>query len=581
MAIPGTVREHVFGVAMSWAMSWQTRRAGFSGLFYASAAMMTASLLLGGGTRGGFLSDAILELLAIPAFLLAVASLADLRWGSADAPRRARWALLFCLAIALLPLIQLVPLPPRIWTRLPGREVSTAVFDTIGGARPWLPISVAPDATAVGALSLLPPFAIFLGTLQLGYRERRWISLLAIVIGVVSVFLGLTQLAQGPTSSLRFFAITNIDGAVGFFANRNHFAALLYSLLLFAAAWTTDVIVKARFWNDLRRLEPRVVVPLTASVLVCVVLLVGEMAARSRAGLGLTLIALAGGVALAVVARRTSSAVTPRKLALAATVLVVIVVVQVGLYRTLGRFVADSLEDARIAFAHNTLEAALAFMPLGSGVGTFVPVYAMFERPGDALPFVYANHAHDDYLEIWLETGVMGIALLGLFVIRVGLIGVRLWRQPPAGAGELDWSLIRAATVVIALVMAHSFVDYPLRTGAMMAIFAFCCALLVEPLRPPQREPRGSENQPSALEGESRVAQRGRQRDAVAATKVPAAAKASTVPVNRPRPPALPSGQPTAAPDAPPARGGGRWGEDIEWPDAWRQSNGSTDNKES
>ena len=81
MVIPGTVREHVFGAAMSRAMSravsWQTRRAGLSGLFYASAAMMMASLLLGGGTRGGFLSDAILELLAIPAFLLAIALHAD------------------------------------------------------------------------------------------------------------------------------------------------------------------------------------------------------------------------------------------------------------------------------------------------------------------------------------------------------------------------------------------------------------------------------------------------------------------------------------------------------------------------
>ena len=577
MVIPGTVREHVFSAAMSRAMSramsWWTRRAGLSGLFYASAAMMMASLLLGGGTRGGFLSDAILELLAIPAFLLAIASLADLPWASADLRRRARWALLFCLAIALLPLIQLVPLPPRIWTRLPGHEAVTAVFDAIGGARPWLPISVAPNATAVGALSLLPPLAIFLGTVQLGYRERRWISLLAMAIGVVSVFLGLTQLAQGPTSSLRFFAVTNTDEAVGFFANRNHFAALLYSLLLFAAAWTTDVIVKAGSWNDLRRIETRVVVPLTASVMVCVVLLVGEVAARSRAGLGLTLIALAGGVALAVVGRRTSSAVTPRKLALAATALVVIVVVQFGLYRTLAHLVADPLEDARITFAHKTLKAVLAFMPLGSGVGTFVPVYAMFERPGDALPYVYANHAHNDYLEIWLETGVMGIALLGLFVVRVGLIGARLWRRPPAGAGELDWSLIRAATIVIVLIMAHSFVDYPLRTGTMMAIFAFCCALLVEPLRPPPREPR-------ALESAPRAAQRGRHPVAAAATKEPAMAKASAVPGNRPRPTALPSAQPTAAPPAPPARGG-RWGEDIEWPDAWRQSNERTDDKES
>jgi O-antigen ligase len=567
MVAPGTVRERVFGAAMPW----EATRAELGGLFYASAGVMMASLLLGGGTRDGFLSDAILELLAIPAFLLAIASLGDLPWSRADVRRRASWALLFCLAIASLPLVQLVPLPPQVWTRLRGREAVTAIFDIIGGARPWLPISVAPNATAVSALSLLPPFTIFLATLQLGYRERRWISQLAVAIGVVSVFLGLTQLAEGPASSLRFFAVTNIDEAVGFFANRNHFAALLYSLLLFAVAWTTDVIVAAGSWNDLKRLEARVVVPLTASVMVCVVLLVGEVMARSRAGFGLTLVALAGGVALAVVGRRASTVVTPRKLALAATALVVFVVLQFGLYRMLGRLAVDPLEDARLAFAHNTLKAALAFMPLGSGVGTFVPVYAMFETPADALPYVYANHAHNDYLEIWLETGVMGIALLGLFIVWIGLAGVRQWRQPPAGAGELDWSLIRAASVIIALIMAHSFVDYPLRTGAMMAIFAFCCALLIEPLRLPQRERRGSENEPRALERGPSAAQRDRHRDADAAIKEPAVAKASAAAAARRQPPALPSARPTAAPAAPPARRGGRWGEDIEWPDAWRK----------
>jgi hypothetical protein len=37
----------------------------------------------------------------------------------------------------------------------------------------------------------------------------------------------LLQVAQGPRL-LRLFAVTNLSEAVGFFANRNHFAALLF-----------------------------------------------------------------------------------------------------------------------------------------------------------------------------------------------------------------------------------------------------------------------------------------------------------------------------------------------------------------
>ena len=64
------------------------------------------------------------------------------------------------------------------------------------------------------------------------------------------------------------------------------------------------------------------------------------------------------------------------------------------------------MEGARIPFAHNTITAAKAYMPFGSGVGTFVSVYPGFEPAHDAISNVYANHAHNDLLEVWLEGGV-------------------------------------------------------------------------------------------------------------------------------------------------------------------------------
>jgi hypothetical protein len=42
--------------------------------------------------------------------------------------------------------------------------------------------------------------------------------------------------------------------------------------------------------------------------------------------------------------------------------------------------------------------------------------------------------------------------------------------------------LIAGAAIVISLIVAYSVVDYLLRTGAMMALFALARALLVEPL---------------------------------------------------------------------------------------------------
>jgi hypothetical protein len=187
-------------------------------------------------------------------------------------------------------------------------------------------------------------------------------------------------------------------------------------------------------------------------------------------------------------------------------------------------------------------------MPFGSGMGTFVPVYAMFERPGDVLANVYANRAHNDLLELWLESGVLGIALMGIFAAWFIAVSLKIWRRSPEGAGTIDASLARAATLIILLLVAHSFVDYPLRTGAMMAIMAFACALLIVPPPTPQGEvPARAEALPFSDAGLSRQQVYEQQL--------------------RPVWPALDQ----QASDAKGQRPGERWGKDIEWPEEWRK----------
>ena len=168
-------------------------------LFYLCAVVVVAGLTLGGGTRQGFLSDAILQLLAIPLLLVSLWRLVELPW-----TKQARLALWFCCAIALLPLLQLLPLPPWLWTALPNRQPSVEAFEILKRAVPWMPISVSPQSTWLSGLSLIPPIAIFLGTLLLSYRERRFLTLIILTFGIISVFVGLLQIAQGQQSALRF-----------------------------------------------------------------------------------------------------------------------------------------------------------------------------------------------------------------------------------------------------------------------------------------------------------------------------------------------------------------------------------------
>lgn len=161
----GNFREQPLGTAISGLVLAQIRERRPSLILGVCAFTVICALLLGGGTRGGFLSDAVLELLAVPALLVALSSLIDLSKRKVAIKSDAHWALVLCTAIAIVPLVQLVPLPPWLWTMLPGREEMTRVFGLLGHGLPWMPISVSPSSTWLSFLSLLPPMAIFLAAI--------------------------------------------------------------------------------------------------------------------------------------------------------------------------------------------------------------------------------------------------------------------------------------------------------------------------------------------------------------------------------------------------------------------------------
>lgn len=511
--------------------------------FFLCAIVLVGCVLLGGNAGTGFLSDSLLQLVSIPLALFSVWQLQDL-----PPDRRPRWTLVFCLALVLVPLLQLVPLPPAVWTALPNRQAAVATFELLDRELPWLPLSLSPQATWLSALSLLPPIAVFLGTLVLGYRQRRRLSLVLLGVGIVSVVVGLSQVAQGPNSSLRFYQVTNPGEAVGFFANRNHFAAFLYCLTILAAAWMVEV--GASFAAREKSADTRQLVMLVASFTVLVMLVAAQAMARSRAGLGLTIVALLGGMALAFSDRRTITGVTPARLLLGAIALALMFGVQFALYRVLERFTDDPLADARITFVGLTMAAAKSYLPFGSGVGTFVPVYAAVERPEHALIDTYVNRAHNDVAEVSLEAGVVGVALLAVFLFWLGASSLRLWRGNIASSREIDLALARGAALVVTLLIVHSFVDYPLRTAAMMAVMAFACALLIDP-------PAGVGDAADADNREETL-----QRDAAFARQ-PAPRWRPPLP-SFPDPAPVPAGAKARRPAEP-------WGSGLEWPEEWRQ----------
>ena len=355
----------------------------------------------------------------------------------------------------------------------------------------WHGLSLHPDATALAALSLILPAALFLGIIRLDAGGRRSVAVCVVAVAGISVFLGLAQVADnGQDSALYFFEITNRGDSVGFFANRNHFAALMYVAVVLASVWAINAILD--LWKDGERAGPGPAVVLTASLALMVTFSVAQIVARSRAGAGLAAVGWAG-IALLLIQDRRNQRRGRSLLALAGIgVTVLLFASQFGLGGLLERFDPIDSRDARLIAANAMIDKAPGYLPFGSGMATFRPVYAMIERREDLLANTYINQGHNDLLQIWLEAGYFGVGALALFALCYVHRSFRVWWKSDGTTPDADLLLARAAAFAILLLLAHSLVDYPLRTSAGMAMFAICCALICKPVRMPPPGSGGS-----------------------------------------------------------------------------------------
>ena len=431
---------------------------------YTSFVVVLAMLFGAGGIQGW--SDAVVQLAALPLLAWALFRLNPSQLG-----RGGQWAIVLLCAILALPLLQLIPLPPSLWSGLPGRREFASGYEAAGMALPWLPISLDPPATRLGLLSLLPATAIFLAMLSLEQRSRRILIVPIFIVVFASVVLDLQQTWDGPDSPLRFYASTERFRAVGFFANSNHNAAFLYCAIPFAIAWAIGLVL------DRRRNRA---IGLALLALLTLTIIFGLATTQSRAGLALLFVAGLSGLLLAWRHDRGQSGRRLLRFAIAANVIALILAFQFGFVTLMQRVEGKGIEDMRWPVYRITSQAAIANLPFGSGFGTFVPVYDKF-APRTLLAENYVNQAHNDWLDLWLTGGVPALILVLGFLAWLGVAPFRLWGSAQPEAPVLDLALAQAASIVIVLLLLHSVVDYPLRTPTLSVLFAMACAFLIPP----------------------------------------------------------------------------------------------------
>ncbi len=462
-------------------MRWQPPKHGapagrrFSGeqiLAWLTAAVMVVGTALGGATRYNLAPIMIIETACLP--LLAYTLW---RMTAAPLPKDFRLPLILIGAAFAILIIQLIPLPGPIWAVLPGHGPAAAVR-RMAGVTGWAPISLLPSETLSHLLALLPPVAVFLGVAGLSTNSKRWLSLVPLGMSLVSVAIGVAQIAGGPDSPLYFVEGANTDSAVGLFVNRNHQASMLVAALPLAALWL----------NLDRHQRRKTLIPVAFAIAIFMVEIVALVVVKSRAGVLLTVPAL---VASLMLVWRNEMGEGRRGATLLGGVIAIVLLVAVafGIGPVLDRFTSanDTEMGGRLTAALSTLHTTLEYLPFGSGSGTFVPVFAGHE-PIDLMGPKFWNHAHNDFLEIFLETGLMGLAALVGFLYWVARRTLVAWASPSSNSANLAC----AGSIVVILLLLHSTIDYPLRTLTMATVFAYACGLLVNPGGEARRSRRSS-----------------------------------------------------------------------------------------
>lgn len=423
-------------------------------LIVSALLLLGVALVFGGASRLNASQVALVELSALPLMVLA-GGLAM----NAEFWIRHRTVLLISAGVIAIPLLQLVPLPPALWTALPGREDMVMGLGLADLTTGWNAATVSPDRTVASALALIPPMALLLAVLAGPRQLGVWLVRLLLAVAVISVVLGAAQLANGST---RFYPWPTTDKGhvVGFFANRNHFATLLLMTLPFAAAFAAlERKRKRRAWVQ------------SAAVGYAVLVMIALAGGGSRAGM--LLFGPAAAISMAIWLASAAPRLSKRGLlALLLGASIIAVLAAFAFAPVLDRFDGSTDEGGRLDSWMVVIETIPTYLPIGAGTGTFDPVYRSVE-PLSRLDPTFLNQAHNDWIEILLESGLLGAIALAIFCGWWALRTIHVWRTK----GERTY-LGRAASAAILMLLLHSVVDYPVRTLTIAVILALSVALL-------------------------------------------------------------------------------------------------------
>ena len=133
----------------------------------------------------------------------------------------------------------------------------------------------------------------------------------------------------------------------------------------------------------------------------------------------------------------------------------------------------EDLEEGRLSIWKSTYNIFKDYPVLGTGFGSFVYIFPSYSLRSNQ---AWVNHAHNDWLELLSDTGIIGFLIIfsGAFYLNIlclkKVLKIKNYSQ--------IWIFLGGYTSILSIII-HSFADFNLRSSANAFLVAVIIGLLV------------------------------------------------------------------------------------------------------
>src|SRR5574337_144557 len=376
------------------------------------------------------------------------------------------------LSFLALMLFQMVPLPLNTIALLSpaAYSVYSAAASALDLQFEWRTISLNPIATCEEFLRVLT-YAMLFWVVLTCFRTRERVERVIVTIIGIGFFLAVFAIIQKYSSNGRIYWIRETaQGGEPFgpYVNRNHFAGYMEIalpltigyILAQSAVHTHRLGIRRRLllWTS-HQTSKSILLLFAAIFMGAALLLTG-----SRGGL----VSFAGSMVFFVIMAIMKQTAHSRavRLALACCGLTLVAAIWIGgnsaflSLERLEKTLQEPSTDERALLWRDTLRMANDYLRLGSGFNTFEEVFPAYKTSTTQMIFQYA---HNDYLQLLAEGGIVAFSLIGWFIVAWYRKVIARWltRHDPFAV----YLALAGMTAVFAMLI-HSLSDFNLHIPA-------------------------------------------------------------------------------------------------------------------